>query len=60
MLFRSNNISSIIATIARNTIGLILICLKIIHIDHPMWGLPKVPAAEKIDVSDEGVISGLF
>lgn len=25
-----------------------------------MPGLPKVPAAEKIDVSDEGVISGLF
>ena len=25
-----------------------------------MSGLPKVPAAEKIDVSDEGVISGLF
>ena len=33
----TNNISSITATIARNTIGLILICLKIIHIDHPMW-----------------------
>ena len=25
-----------------------------------MPGLPKVPAAEKIDVSDDGVISGLF
>ena len=25
-----------------------------------MPGLPKVPSAEKIDVSDEGVISGLF
>lgn len=25
-----------------------------------MPGLPKVPAAEKIDVTDEGVISGLF
>ena len=25
-----------------------------------MPGLPKVPAAEKIDLSDEGVISGLF
>jgi len=25
-----------------------------------MPGLPKVPAAERIDVSDEGVISGLF
>ena len=25
-----------------------------------MPGLPKVPAAEKIDVSDGGVISGLF
>lgn len=25
-----------------------------------MPGLPKVPAAEKIDVSDEGIISGLF
>lgn len=25
-----------------------------------MPGLPRVPAAEKIDVSDEGVISGLF
>ena len=25
-----------------------------------MQGLPKVPAAEKIDVSDDGVISGLF
>lgn len=25
-----------------------------------MPGLPKIPAAEKIDVSDEGVISGLF
>ena len=25
-----------------------------------MLGLPKVPAAEKIDVSDDGVISGLF
>ena len=25
-----------------------------------MPGMPKVPAAEKIDVSDEGVISGLF
>ena len=25
-----------------------------------MPGLPKVPAAEKIDVSDEGLISGLF
>ena len=26
----------------------------------PMPGLPKVPAAEKIDVTDDGVISGLF
>ena len=26
----------------------------------PMPGLPKVPAAEKIDVDDKGVISGLF
>ena len=25
-----------------------------------MPGLPKVPAAEKIDVSSDGVISGLF
>ena len=25
-----------------------------------MPGLPKVPAAEGIDVSDDGVISGLF
>ena len=25
-----------------------------------MPGLPKVPAAERIDVSDDGVISGLF
>ena len=25
-----------------------------------MPGLPKVPAAEKIDVDDNGVISGLF
>ena len=25
-----------------------------------MPGLPKVPSAEKIDVSDDGVISGLF
>ena len=25
-----------------------------------MPGLPKVPAAEKIDVTDDGVISGLF
>ena len=25
-----------------------------------MPGLPKVPAAEKIDVDDKGVISGLF
>jgi formate--tetrahydrofolate ligase len=25
-----------------------------------MAGLPKVPAAERIDVSDDGVISGLF
>ena len=25
-----------------------------------MPGLPKLPAAERIDVSDEGVISGLF
>ena len=25
-----------------------------------MPGLPKVPAAEKIDVNDDGVISGLF
>jgi len=25
-----------------------------------MPGLPKVPAAEKIDVNEKGVISGLF
>ncbi|MTK12388.1 MAG: formate--tetrahydrofolate ligase, partial [Clostridiaceae bacterium] len=25
-----------------------------------MPGLPKVPAAEKIDVNENGVISGLF
>ena len=25
-----------------------------------MPGLPKIPAAEKIDVDDNGVISGLF
>ena len=25
-----------------------------------MPGLPKVPAAEKIDVSEDGIISGLF
>jgi len=25
-----------------------------------MPGLPKVPAAEKIDVNEDGVISGLF
>ena len=25
-----------------------------------MPGLPKVPAAEKIDITDDGVISGLF
>ena len=25
-----------------------------------MPGLPKVPAAEKIDISEDGVISGLF
>jgi len=25
-----------------------------------MPGLPKVPAAEKIDVDEEGVMSGLF
>jgi formate--tetrahydrofolate ligase len=25
-----------------------------------MPGLPKVPAAERIDISDDGVISGLF
>jgi len=25
-----------------------------------MPGLPKVPSAEKIDVDDSGVISGLF
>ena len=25
-----------------------------------MPGLPKIPAAEKIDVSDSGVITGLF
>ena len=25
-----------------------------------MPGLPKTPSAEKIDVSDDGVISGLF
>jgi formate--tetrahydrofolate ligase len=25
-----------------------------------MPGLPKIPAAERIDISDDGVISGLF
>jgi len=25
-----------------------------------MPGLPKIPAAERIDITDEGVITGLF